>query len=309
MKSVSRLTTVVIVTLALACGVALADGPETSPVSVESANSSGNQTTSTVGPERSSSTGAPGTVSVAELQSVPPDGSSVLAAAGAQEAGTRPDACAQIVAQTDSINATFDKVEQLMVSVLPDAQLAGVIAVLEASRDRVIADLDAAFAACVAATSTTTTSSTTSTTAVPSAGCAALAAQKNAVNAQFDAAEAELRATITGEELAAAIASIEVGRTQTNAAFDSAIAACAAAPSSSSTSSTTPTNSSTTIPAASCAEIQAERAVFNAQLDAAEAQLRGILAAGSEALTTAISGIEAERASGNAEFDAALANC
>ncbi len=307
MKSVSRLTTVVLVTLALACGVALADGPESSPTTVESANSSSLKPTSTLGTSGAPYTAASGTVAAAaaagELQAVPPNGASVRAAA---EAVPGSDPCAQIVAQTDSINATYDRIEELVASVLPEAQVAGVIAVLEASRDRVLADLDAAFAVCVAATSTTTTSSTTSTTSAPTAGCAELESEQIEVNAQFDAAIAELEATITGEELEAAVASIEAARTLTNAAFDSAIAACETAPSS--TSSTTP-NSSTTIPAASCAEIEAERAVFNSQLDAAEAELEAILAPGSEALTTAISGIETERESGNAKFDAALALC
>jgi hypothetical protein len=303
MKSVSRLTTVVLVTLALACGVALADDPESPSVSVESANSSSQQATSTLAAGGSSSTASAGTVAPATVQAVPPNGSSVVTAA---EAGDGSDPCEKIVAQVDAINAAYDSVEELLLAVLPEPQVVGVIAVLEASRDRVIADLGAAFVVCQSATSTTSTSSTTSTTGVPTAGCAELAAQQDAANAQFDAAEAQLEETITGDELAAAIASIEVARTQTNTAFDSAIAACAAAPSS--TSSTSP-NSSTTIPAASCAEIHAEQAAFNSQLDDAEAQLEGILAAGSEALTTAISGIEAERASGNAEFDAALANC
>jgi hypothetical protein len=309
MKSLSRIMAIVVVTSALAAGVALADDPDHSPATVVSSNSS-DQPASSVLATEDASTSTVGQPAAAPQAGAPqpaaPDGSSVIATGGQAAAVAGTDACAQIAAEQDSINGTFDLVEEQLAGVLPPGTLDAVIAVLEASRDRVIADLDAALAACESATSTssTSTSSTTSTTAAPSPSCADLASQRAAANATFDAAEAELTSIITGNELLTAIASLEAARAQTNAGIDAAIAACASA--SSSTSSTTPT---TNVPAASCAEIRTDRTAFNTQLDAVEAQLRTVLAASSEQLATAISGIEAQRALGNGKFDAALAKC
>jgi hypothetical protein len=56
-----------------------------------------------------------------------------------------------------------------------------------------------------------------------------------------------------------------------------------------------------------CAQIQQQRAAFNAQITALEQSLSQVLSGPS--LESAIAQLEATRAAGNAQFDLALTNC
>jgi hypothetical protein len=207
--------------------------------------------------------------------------------------------CDNIAERLASVEATFAAAEQRLSDSLPPAQADPIIATLEATLSQVESALDAAGAACLAAVTTTTPPPPT----IPGIGpvdCATLNDQRALVNAEIDAAEAELATVLSASDLAAATAELEAARSQANRAFDAGAAACATSPS----SSTIPVV--TTIPAATCSDIQAQKTAFNKALDATETTLRSLPQQQSAA---AIAAVEDQRAIGNAKFDAALAKC
>jgi hypothetical protein len=110
----------------------------------------------------------------------------------------------------------------------------------------------------VPATTTTTAPPTTTTTPPASGTCSQLQAQKAAFNAQITAIEASLAQTLSGAELAAAIAQLEATRASGNAQFDAAIAACNGTTTTTTSSTTTtvpPTTTTTIAPPPSNAEV------------------------------------------------------
>jgi hypothetical protein len=139
--------------------------------------------------------------------------------------------------------------------------------------------------------------------------------RQSQLNAQINAVEARVRQSLTGSQLAAAIAQLEAVRAQGNAQFAAAIVRCpggGATPTSLTTTTTVSGSGTSSSPAAvpsqdACASQVQSRAQANAQIDATEARLRQSLT-GSQ-LAAAIAQLEAARALGNSQFDAAIIGC
>ena len=177
----------------------------------------------------------------------------------------------------------------------------------------------------VAPTTTTTGAPTTTTTVVgptttttPPTGdaCAAIRAERARFNANVTTIAAALSQSLSGPQLAAALAQLEAARAAGNAVFDQRLADCAPVPPSTTTTlpatttTVAPTTTTTSPPAgASCAEIAAERAAFNARINALAAGVAESLSGAAEA--AALAQLEASRAAGNAVYDqrAAAAGC
>lgn len=306
-RSLSRITTLVLVAVAVAAGVALADtsgggNPSTKVASYGRADTARSDVVA--------ATAATVATAATEVASTPPgsaqgalvgavaDSQSGPASASADNRAVDTSACGHILTSLASVQASVAAVEQDLTEALPEAQAASLVATLEASLASVEATLTAAHATCLAAATTATTGPPTSGPphSVGGIDCTDLPAQRAAVKAEIDAAEAQLRTLLSGTDLATAIASLEAARTQANKAFTTADASCASGPS-----------SSTTVPTATCAQIRADRTAFNAEIDAAKAQLQSSVPA--EQRPAAIAAVEAGRVRGNAKFDAALATC
>ena len=161
-------------------------------------------------------------------------------------------------------------------------------------------------------TSTAPGGTTTTTTAPGGDLCAPIRAQQAQFNENITAIRAALSNSLSGAQLAAALAQLEVARAAGNAVFAQRLANCAPLPTTTTTlpSTTTtagPTTTTTTPPAGqTCAQITAERAAFNAQINTMAAALAASLSGPAEA--AALAQLEASRAAGNAVYDQRLAD-
>ena len=145
------------------------------------------------------------------------------------------DACDRVLADRAAFNARFDAVRAALIRSLSGSALTAALAQLEATRDAGNAQFQRLLEDCATPLPTTstiapTTSSTvviTTTTTVPPTDdlCAQLGADRAAFNARITSFQAALSQSLSGAQLAAAVARLEDTRAQGNAQFASQAAA------------------------------------------------------------------------------------
>jgi hypothetical protein len=141
--------------------------------------------------------------------------------------------------------------------------------------------------------------------------CAPILAERARFNAQVTAIGNALSQSLSGPQLAVALAQLEASRAAGNAVFAQRLAQCGPTPTTTTTLPATtttagPTTTTTTPPVgASCAQIAAERAAFNAQINNLATAVAQSLSGAQEA--AALAQLQSTRAAGNAVFDQRLA--
>ncbi|HEV2759283.1 MAG TPA: hypothetical protein VGV86_06900 [Acidimicrobiales bacterium] len=145
------------------------------------------------------------------------------------------DACAGILADRAAFNSRYDAVRAGLIRSLSGESLTAALALLEATRASGNAQFARLLENCgtplpttstIAPTTTSTLVTTTTTTVPPTDDqCAQLRADRAAFNARISSFQATLSQSLSGAQLAAAVAQLEGTRAQGNAQFASQAAA------------------------------------------------------------------------------------